>query len=63
MEQQQDKSKPHTYTKPCCQCKAIRIMRNQCLEKNKEEDCIEFINGFKTCVEAKKLEQQALKQM
>jgi len=49
-------AKPHTCTKPCCQCKAIRIMRNQCLDKNKEEDCIEFVNGFKNCVEAKKLE-------
>ena len=47
-------------SRPCCQCKPVRILRNQCIENNNgnEEPCIDFINAFKACVAAKKAEAE-----
>ena len=40
----------------CCQCRPVRILRNQCLENNNQDEskCMDFINAFKECVAAKK---------
>lgn len=53
-----EETKKKSCTKPCCQCKPVRIMRNQCLENNNgnEEPCIAFIEAFKHCVAQKKQE-------
>ena len=52
-------------SRPCCQCKPIRIMRNRCIENNNGEEapCIDFINAFKACVAAKKAQAAAAAQM
>ena len=47
--------------KPCCQCKPVRILRNNCLAQNPEEKCIDFVNAYKNCIEAKKMEMAMMK--
>ena len=39
-------------TRPACQCKPIKILRNNCIENNNgnEEPCMDFVNAFKACV-------------
>ena len=48
----------------CCQCRPVRILRNNCLENNngEEEACIDFINAFKACVAAKRAENEQRRQ-
>ena len=55
--------KKHSCNRPCCQCKPIRIMRNQCLANNPDDEsaCQDFINAFKLCIETRKAEAAAKK--
>ena len=58
----QEQPKKHACTRPCCQCKPVRLLRNACLENNggDESKCIDFVNAFKTCIAAKRAEAAAL---
>ena len=31
----------------CCACRPIRVMRDNCLKNNVEENCISFVDAFK----------------
>ncbi|CDW87824.1 cytochrome c oxidase copper chaperone [Stylonychia lemnae] len=45
----------------CCACRQIRVMKDNCLKNNAEDECQSFIQAFQTCVDEKRQEIAARK--
>ena len=51
--QKETQTNPEKTLKPCCACPQTKNLRDQCILKNGEKKCQEFISAHKECLRSK----------